>query len=195
MHKRRYYCCYSYFFPSLKSLFMILMLKLGELGNIISKLYISKTFNNIDWNFLFNILHLFSFSQTFTNLISNIIMNVWYSILLNCKAHDFFTYSQGLRQGDHLSPALSILAIEYLNRTFNYLLTSYPKTSFKMKGDLQISHLSFADDFIIFYNSYINNIKKLKDILSTFEKESVLSINYKKSCFISSNFISNHKNH
>lgn len=66
--------------------------------------------------------------------------------------------------------------------------------SFKMKCSLMVSHLSFSNDFIIFNKYFINNIKKLMDTLSIFEKESSLSINYNKSYFITSNSITNHKN-
>lgn len=50
-----------------------------------------------------------------------------------------------------------------------------------------ISHLYFADDFIVFTNASLNSTNKLMDFLQTFCIVSGLSLNKSKSFFIASN--------
>lgn len=57
---------------------------------------------------------------------------------------------------------------------------------FQTLGGILVTHLCFADDFIIFSNETIKCIKDLKVLIDTFEKQSGLAINCGKSCFITS---------
>ncbi|PKU78081.1 5'-3' exoribonuclease 2 [Dendrobium catenatum] len=54
-------------------------------------------------------LSLFGFYLNFINLIKNYIESPYFSIMVNGKSHSFFKASHGLRQGDPISPALSLL--------------------------------------------------------------------------------------
>ncbi|KAI0493542.1 hypothetical protein KFK09_023660 [Dendrobium nobile] len=56
-------------------------------------------------------------------------------------------------------------------------------------SDFPVSHLSFADDFILFTNGSINNVSLLINFLTNFYNQSGLAINKDKSTFIVSNSV------
>ncbi|PKU74518.1 Putative ribonuclease H protein [Dendrobium catenatum] len=80
-------------------------------GNMILKLDIAKAYDNINWNFIYKMLHFFGFDCKFISLICTCIESPFFSIILNGNCHGFFKSSHGLRQGDPISPAIFILAV------------------------------------------------------------------------------------
>ncbi|PKU73296.1 hypothetical protein MA16_Dca022879 [Dendrobium catenatum] len=78
------------------------------------------------------------------------------------------------------SPSLFIISMDYFSRCLNALFERYPSMFFRSKDGLPISHLCFADDFIIFSNGSFNHVKKLKDFLDLFSFESGLIFNASK---------------
>ncbi|PKU87700.1 Putative ribonuclease H protein [Dendrobium catenatum] len=164
-------------------------------GNVIFKLDISKAYENLNWNFLYKILSLFGFGNSFISIIKNSIENCFFSVIINGKHNGFFKSVKGIRQGDTMSPALFIIAMEYLSRGLNDLFLRNPRLNFRTIRGFPISHLSFADDFILFTNGSINNISLLLDFLFNFHTHSGLSINKEKSTFIVSKSINQTKIH
>ncbi|PKU71973.1 5'-3' exoribonuclease 2 [Dendrobium catenatum] len=138
-------------------------------GNIIFKLDFTKAYDNMNWNFLYTILFLFGFSQSFILFISNNIENCYFSMIINGRNHNFFKSFQGLRQGDPLSHALFIIIVEYLSMGIEELYKRYLKPFFHTISGLPITHLSFADNFIIFLKGTINNIKVLVNFFLYFK--------------------------
>ncbi|PKU77601.1 integrator complex subunit 11 [Dendrobium catenatum] len=130
-------------------------------GNMILKLDIAKVYDNINWEFIYKILSLFGFDFNFIKLIKNCIESLYFSIMVNGKSHDFFKASHGLGQGDLISPALFIITADYLSRGLKDLFSKYPGLYFRTLGCFKISHLYFADDFIIFFNASLTKINKL----------------------------------
>lgn len=71
-------------------------------------------------------------------------------ILFNGETLEPFNAAKGLRQGDPVSPFLFAIAMEYLSRI---LLGLKQVKHFKYHprcGRLDITHLSFADDLLLF---------------------------------------------
>ncbi|PKU59928.1 hypothetical protein MA16_Dca019630 [Dendrobium catenatum] len=95
----------------------------------------------------------------------------------------FFNSSHGLRQDDPLSSALFVIANDYLSRYIANMFELHNNMFFRTKGGLPISHLCFADDFIIFMNASRNNIRKLMDFFQGFYNVSGLPLNNHKCCF------------
>ncbi|KAI0494122.1 hypothetical protein KFK09_024253 [Dendrobium nobile] len=153
-------------------------------GNIIFKLDITKAYDNLDWNFLYKILDLFGFNQNFILLIKNSIENCFFSVIINGKTHGYFKSSKGLRQGDTISPALFIIAMEYLSRGLEDLFAKNSSLNYRMIRGFPISHLSFADDFILFSNGATKNVKLLMKFLSKFSACSGLNFSKDKCTFI-----------
>lgn len=69
-------------------------------GNLASKIYISKAFNTLDWNFLIKVLNIFGFFSKFTNWILTILHSTKLFISINGRLEGFFSCSIGVRQGD-----------------------------------------------------------------------------------------------
>ncbi|PKU72688.1 Putative ribonuclease H protein [Dendrobium catenatum] len=155
-------------------------------GNMFFKLDISKAYDNISWEFIYKVLELFGFSDQFIRLIRNSVDNVWFSILLSGGSNGFFHSKHGLRQGDPLAPSLFNIAMDYFSRCINFIFEKYPSMYYLTKYGFPISHLCFADDFMIFCNGNLNHIKKIKSFLNNFFLESGLSINDLKSSFYTS---------
>ncbi|KAI0511115.1 hypothetical protein KFK09_011738 [Dendrobium nobile] len=153
-------------------------------GNIIFKLDITKAYDNLDWSFLYKVMELFGFNHNFIMLIKNSVENCFFSIIINGRNHGFFKSSKGLRQGDTISPALFIIAIEYLSRGLEDLFAKNVQLRYYTKRGFNITHLSFADDFILFTNGAIKNVKMLMKFLTEFQNCSGLAFNSEKSTFI-----------
>ncbi|PKU80044.1 putative mitochondrial protein [Dendrobium catenatum] len=134
-------------------------------GNMILKLDIAKAYDNINWSFIYNMLRFFGFDDRFISLSSSCIESPFFSIILNGKCHGSFKSSHGLRQGDPISPAIFILAVDYLSRGIADLLCKSPSLYFRTLGGINISHLCFTDDFIIFMNASKNKVSKVLSFL------------------------------
>lgn len=87
-----------------------------------------------------------------------IIASCWYSVLVNGQTNGFFPLNRGLRQGDPLSQALFIIAVECSSRSLKSLHEKYDQL--QSNGGLIISHLGYADDVIIVCNGSTFSLKK-----------------------------------
>ncbi|KAL6348571.1 hypothetical protein AAG906_016083 [Vitis piasezkii] len=94
-----------------------------------------------------------------------------FSVLVNGVPAGFFSSSKGLRQGDPLSPYLFVMGMEVLS----VLITR------AVEGAVNISHLLFADDTLIFCEAKKEYLTHLSWILFWFEAALRLKINLDKS--------------
>lgn len=74
---------------------------------------------------------------------------------MNSSPVGFFNSSRGLRHGDPLSPLLFVIVMEALSRMISAVVNRGFVTGFSVgdtdRGTLNISHLLFANDTLIFY--------------------------------------------
>ena len=71
---------------------------------------------------------------------------------------DFSLEKRELRQGDPISPLLFVLVMEYLSRTLKCMGQLTDFQCHPMCKKLKLTHLIFADDFMIFYKGNINSV-------------------------------------
>ncbi|KAL2247823.1 UNVERIFIED_CONTAM: hypothetical protein Sindi_2634600 [Sesamum indicum] len=124
------------------------------------------------------------FPHRFLTLIKHAIQNYWFTVLVNVETAGFFKSSQGLRQGDPLSTALFILAVEALSKGLDPLFNENLGMFYHTNCEVKISHISYADDVILFTNCEEESLTKLKQFLRNFEESSRQKINHAKIAFI-----------
>ena len=144
------------------------------------KVDLRKAFDSVRWDFIISALRALLVPEKFINWIHQCISTPTFSISVNGASGGFFKSSKGLRQGDPLSPYLFVLAMEVfsclLKSTFDAGFVHYhPKTS-----ELQISHLMFADDVMVFFDGGSSSLHGISEALDDFASWSGLTVNKDK---------------
>ncbi|KAK4382070.1 hypothetical protein Sango_2907200 [Sesamum angolense] len=153
-------------------------------ANVVFKLDMAKAYDRVSWEFLYQILQRKGFPQRWIGLVANAISNCWFSVLVNGEHAGFFHSTLGLRQGDPLSPALFVLAADYLSRGLERLFAAQSTMFCHAPGLIRVSHLAYADDLMIFTTTCRQNMELLHDFMWAYERVSGQLINGSKSSFI-----------
>nr|XP_025639300.1 uncharacterized protein LOC112734266 [Arachis hypogaea] len=107
------------------------------------------------------------------------------SVLINGSPSKPFKMERGLRQGDPLSPFLFVLVVEVLHRMIGEAVRNGRISPLLVGRDsIELSHLQFADDTILFCPPEDETIRNHRRLLRCFELMSGLTINFDKSSFI-----------
>ncbi|XP_057744783.1 uncharacterized protein LOC130962610 [Arachis stenosperma] len=103
------------------------------------------------------------------------------SLLINGSPSKSFKMEQDLRKGDPLSPFLFVLVVEVLHRMVGEAVRHEKISPLLVRKDnIELSHLQFADDTILFCPPEEETIRNYKRLLWCFEMMSGLSINFDK---------------
>lgn len=102
----------------------------------------------------------------------------------------FFQSKGGLRQGNPLFLCLFIIATEFLSRGLDRICTQYLSMRYCSATPISVSHLSFADNIIIFLNESRSSLWWVIKFLHHYKAVSEQSINQAKSCFYIGTFAS-----
>ena len=106
-------------------------------------------------------------------------------MLVNGRSRGFFQASRGIKQGDPLSPILFILASEALSRELNTQVAGGSIAHYALLRDcIRITHLSFANDIVIFARGDRQSVANLVQFLTLYEDGARQRINEPKSFFI-----------
>lgn len=78
------------------------------------KLDMSKAFDTISWEILHRVRSAFGFSDGWVDLVKRSSAFAHFPVLINGVLQGFFQATNGVRQGDPISPSLFIIAEGYL---------------------------------------------------------------------------------
>lgn len=102
------------------------------------KIDISKAYDRVSWDFLFEVLRRFGFKGRFLRMIEQCVCTPKFSVLLNGRPKGYFSSKKGLFQGDPLSPYLFIIVASTLD---------------------PITQQQFLNDTITFGEAYVSKAK------------------------------------
>ncbi|XP_050211401.1 uncharacterized protein LOC126661591 [Mercurialis annua] len=160
----------------------------GKDGWAALKIDISKTYNRVRWRFVEGMMSRQGFNRHWVDIIMACISSVCYMSVGDCFDMDPLVPSQGLRQGDPLSPYLFIICAEGLS----FFLAERERTNLIhgvkiCRGALTVSHLFFADDSYLFFEATCAEMVVVKEVLYIYEALSGQKINYNMSNILFSN--------
>ena len=138
----------------------------------------------MNWDALFYLLNRMDFGVKWKGWIKACITTVNFSVLVNGSSTGFFGSSHGFRKGDLSSPLLFLLIMEVLSRILKKTkesdLRGFHVGPINSIG-VHISHLLFADDTILFYDAFREQLLSIRLALSCFQAFTDLRVNVGKS--------------
>lgn len=150
------------------------------------KVDITKAFDTLSWEFLFSCLEGLHLPQRFIRQIKACICTSSYMVGYNGSVHGFFKGKRGLRQGDPLSPYLFVIAMNCLSHMLNKAARQNRFNYHTSCASTKLTHLSFADDLLIFIDGSIDFVQQVLQVLKEFENRSGLAVSMQKTSFYAS---------
>nr|XP_025628058.1 uncharacterized protein LOC112721200 [Arachis hypogaea] len=158
------------------------MRKSRKKSSVIIKLDFQKAYDRVRWSFVDIVLQKMGFGQRWRGWIKECVYSASMSVLVNGSPSKPFKMERGLRQGDPLSPFLFVLVVDVLHRMIGEAVRNERISPLLVGRDnIELSHLQFADDTILFCPTEEETIMNYKRLLRCFELMSRLSINFEKS--------------
>jgi len=146
-------------------------IKYGVPG-VLCKLDITKAFDHINWKFLLYMLRMCGFGEKWISWIAHYISSVRFSVLVNGSPSSLFSSPRGLRQSNPLSPLLFVVVMETLSKMFFVTIDMGRLSGFSVGSRpavVNISHLLFPDDTLVFCKANIDNLHHLCVLLLCLE--------------------------
>ena len=146
------------------------------------KIDMSIAYDKVRWNFLKAVLVVMKFESKWIKWIMECVTSVQFTLLINGHMSKSFTPTQGLRQGDHLSPYLFLFCANILSISLTQAETLNKLKGVKVgRNGISFTHLLFADDSLLFFKKDMHSVDTLLKILDWYCKVSGQSINPLKS--------------
>ncbi|XP_020250145.1 uncharacterized protein LOC109827551 [Asparagus officinalis] len=145
------------------------------------KIDLHKAFDSINREFVYYIMHCMGFPPIWINWIKECLSTPSFSVLLNGSSTGFFQSNRDIRQGDPLSPYIFVLVMEFWSISMEVATISGKIQNIKKNHNLQVSHLLFADDMLVFCRANRNSFEGINNLLESLTLYIGLSINKSKS--------------
>jgi hypothetical protein len=162
---------------------------------LLCKLDIEKAYDHVNWDFLLYMLRRCGFGERWCSWIAHCISSMRFSVLVNGTPSGFFSSSRGIRQGDPLSPLLFVIVMEAFSKLLSITILRGFLSGFSVGSDsngvVNISHLLFADDTLVFCGANSDYLLYLHMLLLSFEAVSGLKINLDKSVLVPVGHVNN----
>ena len=162
------------------------MVRRKEKGTL-CKLDVEKAYDKLDWKSLPMVRREMGFGNKWIGWIHWCISTTSFSLIINGSPTGFFKSSRGLRQGDPLSPYLFVLGMEVFSLLIDKATMGGFLPGYNIRGRngaaMNISHLLFADDSLVFCKDSEKQMVFLSWILLCFEALSGLRVNLEKVLF------------
>lgn len=140
------------------------------------KLDLRKAYDTLRWEFIEAMLLHLNFPQ-FVQRIMVCVTMPRFPLMMNGGPVGYFPSKRGVRQGDPMSPYLFVTCMEYFSRLL-IGLSQNPTFKFHPKCKaLQLIHLVFADDMMLFSKADLHSLLLLKKAFEEFSAVSGLTIN------------------
>ncbi|KAM1852865.1 hypothetical protein ACFX14_008903 [Malus domestica] len=141
----------------------------------------AKAYDRVEWSFLLEMMRALGFPHEFCKRIEECITTVSYSVLLNGSATGFIQPKRGLRQGDPMSPFLFLICAEGLSAMLRKREEHGSLHGIRVTPEgMQISHLFFADDAVIFCKATEVEVREILEVLNCYAEASGQIINRAK---------------
>lgn len=144
------------------------------------KIDIFNAFDSVQCSFLLNVSSAMDFSPQFIHQIFLCNSTAFFSVQINRELVGYFQSRRGLRQGCSLSPYLFVMVMDVLSKLLdrtasNKLFGYHPRCN-----NLGLTHLSFADDFMVLTDGKIRLLEGIVKVFDEFSKASGLRISMEK---------------
>lgn len=146
------------------------------------KLDVSKAYDRVDCGYLKMQMKKMDFSNKWIGSIMLCVSKVSYSVCFNGDQVGPIVPKRGLRQGDPLSPYLFLFCVEGLSISLKEATDAQRIRGCKICVNASaVTHLLFADDSFLYYNTTTEEILEIKSILARYEELPGQAINLQKS--------------
>jgi hypothetical protein len=146
------------------------------------KLDLSRDFDKLSWAYMHSVLLAFSFDPSWVNSILNLTSSTFFSILINGVPSCPFSPTQGIRQGDPLSPFLFIIMEEGLSCSIQDSIENQTLSRIPLHGiDPLIYHIQFVDYTLMMGSPTVHESQTILSIIQAFCEASRMDINKDKS--------------
>ena len=122
-----------------------------------------------------------NYPDLFVTWIIKCITTATFSVSVNGELEGFFSSSRGVWQGCSLSPYIYVIVSNVLSKLLNKAVVEGKIGSHPQCKEVNLSHLSFADDIIVFTNGTPDSLKGTLGVFEEFARISGLRINVSKS--------------
>ena len=148
---------------------------------MVFKLDFEKAYDRVNWDFLDRVFCRKGFGDRWRGWIKGCLSSVVFSVIVNGEPKEWFRGFRGVRQGDPLSPFLFTLVVDVLSRMLARGVETGVVKGLEVGNEgLEISHLQFADDTILFLSEDRDKFYNVLSLLQIFEVVSGLRINLSK---------------